>query len=785
MGMCYRVLIKILAIALSGICLAPGLGGQQTQQDLPATPLTEIPIALKGGEIGDLLRQWYSKGTAAGNVGDYYDNRDGGHSQLDMIPYPQLQKIEYTEAQIKSRENWGMQGRILPYVVFGNSSTSASPRQGGSNIRGYYVNPGGLAFLFGQYARNNLYVYPEHQDHDPGHNGDEGYGDLFPTNTPCLIASQGSSGSDQPFMKAMPYVLAAFRPEVKKILIQSGMLMPTIQMILRSTNRSLADAKDYLTGKAHPTVFQGSDVDPLAMVEMAHGINASNMPPIAILKVIKEDAPVRGVDYFEPELTEKLGDTPVVVARVFRGSNYLRKMVVSAEGSRDLNNRPLKYYWVVLRGDPAKIKIEYRNASRSVAEITVPYQDRSPIAKDSPLESGRIDIGVFVHNGAYYSPPAFVTFYALDNEARTYRADGRPLEIAYGVGTSSISIDDWKAFFDALSTPANSWPRELLRKQFAPDEISALNKVSDEFGKIHAALLEAQKAQERTNAAQVKVGETVKTLQAKKTALETNSKDKQNDDAQAALAALSEELSGAIKTRDAMAARVDVARKAVQDGQSAEAKLLEKKVPPLDYGVAGFVQRRMNSLRQDPGFWSENAKAVEHLCDSAGQESLDAFRQIQKMLVLFGVAENHGGASFRLRFIGNGDTPLAERLTRCEKGMIERLNAVALSRIVFPGILRSDWQENYVDQRITSIKEWRDVYRYAPDETLLGWRRYQEDGIREFNAEGLLVLNQDSQGRCTRARVVRYELEPLPKERSGGPLSRRVKLVPTETIREY
>ncbi len=495
--------------------------------------------------------------------------------------------------------------------------------------------------------------------------------------------------------------------------------------------------------------------------------------------------PVRGVDYFEPELTEKLGDTPVVVARVFRGSKYLRKMVVSAEGSRDLNNRPLKYYWAVLRGDPAKIKIEYRNASRSVAEITVPYQDRSPIAKDSPLESSRIDIGVFVHNGAYYSPPAFVTFYALDNEARTYSADGRPLEIGYGVGTSSVSVADWKAFFDALSAPANSWPREFLRAQFAPEEISAIKTVADEFDKIHAALLEAQNIQERTNAAQIKAGEIVKTLQAKKTAAEKIPRDKQSDDAKAALAALSEELSGAIQTRDEMAAQFAAARKVVQDGQNAEGKLLEKKVTPLDSGVAMFIQRRMNSLRQDPGFWSENAKAIERLCDTADRESLDAFRQIQKMLVLFGAAENPGGSSFRLRFIGSGDAPLADRVTRYEKGMIERLNSVALSRIVFPGILRSDWQENYVDQRITSVKEWRDVYRYAPDGTFLGWRRYQSDGIREFNAEGLLVLNQDPQGRCTRARVVRYELEPMPKERPGGPLSRRVKLVPTETIREY
>ena len=500
---------------LFGICLTPGLGGQQKPQGSPAAPLTERPVALEGSEIGDTLREWYSNGTASGNVGDYYDNRDGGHSQLNMAPYPQLQMTEYTQEQVKNRENWGMQRRILPYAVFGNSSTSAPARGGGSIARSYYADPRGLSFLFAQYAHNNLYVYPEHEDHDPGHNGAGGYGDLFPTNTPYLIVSQGSSGSDRPFMQALPYVMASFRPDVKKKLVQSGLLMPTIQMILRSTGRSLSGTDDYLTGKAHPTVFRGSDVDTTAMVRMAHGITLSNMPPVVIVKAVQEDTPVKGVDCFEPELTEKLADTPDAVARVFRGSGYLRKMIVSAEGSVDLNHRPLKYYWAVLRGDPGKIKIEYHNPARSLAEITVPYCDRSPIAGGSPLESNRIDIGVFVHNGVYYSPPAFVTFYTLDNEARTYSADGRPLEIAYGSGTSSISIADWKAFFDALHTPSNSWQREFLWSQFTPGEISAFAGVSEEFSRIHITLIEAQKTREMADTAQIRAGETVKTLQAK------------------------------------------------------------------------------------------------------------------------------------------------------------------------------------------------------------------------------------------------------------------------------
>lgn len=785
MGMRYRLLFGLWVLALSGLCFVPGLRGRQTQREPSAAPLDQIPIALKGGEVGDLLREWYSKGTASGNLGDFYDNRDGGHSLLDVAPYPQLRKVDYTQQQIKNRENWGMQGKILPHVVFGNSSTSASPRQGGSIIRGYYAEPRGLEFLFLQYSRNNLYIYPEHQDHDPGRNGAEGYGDLFPTNTPYLIASQGSSGSDQPFMQAMPYVLAAFRPEVKKRLIQSGLLMPTIQMILRMTNRSIAGAKDYLTGKAHPTVFRGSDIDPRAMVEMAQGIHASSIPPIAILKVIREDTPVNGVDCFEPELTEKLADTPIVVARVFRGSHSLRTMVVSAEGSKDLNNRPLKYHWVVLRGDAAKIGIQYSNPSRSVAEISVPYPDRSPIAKGSPLESNRVDIGIFVHNGAYYSPPAFVTFYALDNEARTYGVTGQPLDIGYGAGTSSISVSDWNLFFNILQGPSSPWPRELLRSQFASEEIAAVSGIWEEFGKTHATLLEAQKNQEAANAAQARAGETVTVLRTRRAAAEKNLRGPKSEDAGNDLAVLSEELDRAVQARDEMTARAAAAHKAVRDAQNSETKLLEKKIPALGCGVAEFVRKRLDALRQNPDFWSENATAIARLCDSAGKGALEALREIQKTLVLFGVAEDRDGSMFRLKPVREGGDPLAARLTRYEKGMIERLNAVVLSRIVFPGFLQSEWQENFVDQRITSIKGWRDVYRYAPDGTPLGWRRYQAGGVSEYNAEGLLVLDSDPQGRCKRARAVRYELEPLPKERPGGLFARRVKIVSTDAIRQY
>ncbi|MBN2241707.1 MAG: hypothetical protein JW793_03375 [Acidobacteria bacterium] len=770
------------------------LRGQQEPPVLPATRLTEIPVAVDGGEIGERLRDWYSRGTAAGNYGDYYDNRDGGHSSLKLAPYPQLSKVEYTEEQIRDRQNYGMQTKILPHVVFGNSSTAAGPERTGSNARTYYTLTGGLEFLFAQYARNNLYIYPEHRDHDPGHNGiglagqAAGYGDLYPANTPYLIISQGSSGSDQPFMRALPYVLAAFRPEVKERLVQSGMLMPAVQMILRITSKRLERPEEYLTGKAHPTVMRGSDVDAGKMVDMAHGIALSDIPPIALLRVVREDAPVPGVDCFEPELTEKLADTPAAVARIVRGSQYLRKMTVSAEGSRDLNNRPLKYHWAVLRGDPEKIRIDYLNQSRSRAEITVAYHGRFPVAGEPGLESNRVDIGVFVHNGIYYSPPAFITFYSLDSEARSYHSDGRPLEIAYDAGTSFVSVADWSRFFDIMESGGNSWPERLLREQFTPAEIGALGRVSKEYRRIHAGRLGAEERKEKADAALRKSREEIRSLEAKLAEAKKSLSARKSAQAEAGLAEAAEALEAARKAQENLSREYREAGSAVAAITKSEEEILAKKMPRLDIGASALVEDALDSLMRDPDLFAANEKDVLALVAASDKKAVEEFQKVRKSLLVYGVAVDSGGSSFRLKPVRPGDGFTSGRLTRHEKGMVERLNAVLLSRILFPGTVGGDWRQNYVDFRIASVKQWRDVYRYTPEGEMLGWLRFGPEGVREFNAEGLLVEEKDAQGRCLKARAVRYELEPVKLDAGGRPVVpqyRKVLTVPTGGVREY
>jgi hypothetical protein len=294
-------------------------------------------------------------------------------------------------------------------------------------------------------------------------------------------------------------------------------------------------------------------------------------------------------------------------------------------------------------------------------------------------------------------------------------------------------VADWIAFFGLLESQTASWPGDFLRKQFKADEFAALLRIAEEYRRQSRVLFEAQEI---------------------------------------------------LDQRDKFpAAAIEAAHQAADGAKQALSQALQKKMPRLNIGAAELVQKVLNSLLQDPNFWNANANSLETIAKSAGHESRDAIRQIREMLRSFGVAEIADGLSFRLKPLIAGEAPFVERLTRYEQGLVERLNAVALSGLLFPGIIQSGWRENYVDYRIASSKEWRDIYRYSPDGTMTGWRRYQPAGITEFNAEGLMVVDKDAQGRCLRGRVVRYELEP--DKRDPNNRRTKAKLVATEAMREY
>ncbi len=428
----------------------------------------ERPVTAVSGKVGDLLRQWYADGTAAGNVGDLYDNRDGDHSDLARADFPQLVWIEYADHARDAHIQWGLADKIVHNgVVFGNASVAQT---GGPYWRSMprlaYASHNSMTLLYLLYGSNKLYIYPGHVDHTPGHNGDKeiqqgGHGDVFHANTPYLIASQGSSGSDQAAMRAIAMALAALRPETKALLVRNGILAPTLQMLYRMTCKPVQTAEDYFRGSAHPVVFPGGTIDYDRLVETAHALRPDEVPALVQLKVVEEDRMQNGRDFFDiAGMTEEHATTPCAIARIFRGTPYRRRMVVSAAGSKDVNGRPLTYRWALLRGDPAKVAIRPLNAATSTVEIVVAWQPRQPVHEGAKLESNRIEIGAFVHNGAHWSAPAFVTWLTLDNQARVYDADERIQSVVY------TGADERGNYVDPQIAPAKSWTDTY---RYAPD----------------------------------------------------------------------------------------------------------------------------------------------------------------------------------------------------------------------------------------------------------------------------------------------------------------------------
>lgn len=442
-----------------------------------ATADKPIAKGIKGA--GELLRKWYAAGTAAGNHGDLYDNHDGDHSNMKWQEFPQLTRIEFADA-VKSRQlHTGLQHQWLFHgVVIGNSSTAIT--RGAywrSQPRLALTHPRGAAVLHRQYRSNHLYFYPEHRDHDPGHNGadGQGYGDVYSANTPYMVISQGSSGSDRVFLTAVAATLAAFRPQVKEKLKSAGLLMPTVQMLLRAGSRLVTRREEYLTGKAHPTVFDGKQIDIVKMVTLAHTITPSTIPPLAQLGVEQEDVGQVGRDYFDVRPSERIFDSPCAVARVVKSTRYERRMVVAADKSFDVNRQLLSYHWIVLRGDAETIQINRLDATGSRVELVVPYHMRRPVMKDSPMQSNRVDIGLFVNNGSFYSAPALISLYYLDNETRVYDEQQRILSVDYAGPAAKNYVDprldlrkDWRDEYQYRDGKLFGWTRIRgdVRQQF-------------------------------------------------------------------------------------------------------------------------------------------------------------------------------------------------------------------------------------------------------------------------------------------------------------------------------
>lgn len=363
-----------------------------------------------------LLRQLVATGRAAGNWGDVYENRDRGHSELPDVHHPQITRIRYSDAARKAGLDYGLSGPfVFDAPLIGNSSTAMTgglhwrslPRMALTQGRGVWT-------LYQNYLAGQIHVYPEHRDHDPQ------IGDLLPANTPYMLISQGSSGSDLGHLQALAMILAALRPETKAFLRENNLLAPAVQMIYRRTRAPVRSRGAYLSGIAHPTVFDGKDINLAHLVRLANALTPETVPPMVRLSVESEYEAREGFDFFGEGLDERLFDTPSAIARIWRSHVYSRVMTVSAAATQDPNGRPLTFIWVLLRGDPGRVRIEPLDPEGRRARITMQWQNPRMTAGNPGIVSNRIDIGVFANNGVHDSAPAFISVMLPHHQTRRY-----------------------------------------------------------------------------------------------------------------------------------------------------------------------------------------------------------------------------------------------------------------------------------------------------------------------------------------------------------------------------
>ncbi len=655
-------------------------------------------VTTRKDTVGELLNEWFREGTAAGLSGVTYENRDGQHSALEAGVYPQLTLFAHSAATGPDK---GPSSQLRAAPTVGNCSMAAPAEMGGSLPRFYLMDPKGAQFLMAQYLANQLFLYPEHQDHDAGGNGVGGYGDLYPANTPCCLITQGSSGSDQPFLRAVLATMAAFPRETQRVLIQRRLLMPTVQAILRQNNRLVSKPEDILSGRAHPVVFDASMLDEERMVRAAHAMTPERIPPLAQAIVVQESIAENGVDFFEasPPPVSAVADARVSIARVLRSITQDHAMLLDLSKCADLLGRPLGVKIVVLQGDPAGVKID-RTGATPYARLRVRWQPPRPGARG--VLCHRVDIGIFVTNGVSVSAPAILSFAMLPNERRFYHEDGRVAEIDYQAANPDLGLPTaetdlrWLKVMRAATQEASGLGGRLMARLLGEEARRSLRALLPEWEDRLAALpsLEASNAE--------------------------------SDKKKAAL----------------LRSKLEIDFSAIlnQAWPSLNGKTLR---------VA--LHEAFEQIANVPDLYLSFRAELDALAAKSSQASAkaDVAQEVQRLIDLgILIATADGTLS---------TVTASDRLSTADRHYLRGLNLTVMSQALFPEALQRSPRPAYVPPRLSTPKPWRDVFRYEPTTgRLLGWLRHQAGRVHAFDARGRLL--PEGPDRPELAVPVRYEI---------------------------
>lgn len=371
---------------------------------------------------------WLSGGSGAGNTGDLYVNRDGGHSMLAVGDFPNLTSIRY-DAQAKARSLH----LDIPNTLFGTTPVFGNISRGRtkgafwrSMARVSFTDPGIATRMDLFYRNNQFWVIPAVNDV-----GKPEIGDVFPANAPFQFVSLGISWSDQPFLRAALAASASFRLSTKQAMVRRHLMAPTLQWLLRRTQKGIGSEDDYLSPSAHPTAFDAKRLDPAELVKRAHELKMEEIPPAVSLSLINSRLypikfPVPGRDYPDT-LFELLFATPSAISMILRAPEGERTYLLRAQTFPE-NDPTATFAWRVVHGPADAVKI-----SAPLGEtLNGPENGYAQITVNRRHLTNRIDVACFAKTThTTFGAPSIISFYPIPQEKRTYRPDGQIASIDY------------------------------------------------------------------------------------------------------------------------------------------------------------------------------------------------------------------------------------------------------------------------------------------------------------------------------------------------------------------
>ncbi len=344
------------------------------------------------------INTWYRNGESAGLGQDAFRSFDDGHSNIREQAYPQLR----FENAIPSLANPG--GDIFrPRITFGVQSYGASgasviEARTRSVLRDYFEN-GGETPPFQQafrifYENNFMFVAPASGSLNEN-------GDSFSCLSPFYLHSIGNSGSDSTLVKPLVFASAALPPDLKTRMLRQGLLVPTLMNLFKSNIQGdLLSPAAHLPAYALPPEAENAYEGPApfldGLLNAAHDLK--HIPPVCRIRLENlaveggQDQPNNAEVYFE--------DNTYAISGALRpGQAFV--MSLDLRFSWTDENRPIaSYVSSVLRGAATIEKLDEEGSRISV---------RIPWATTNNNTDLRTDVLLLVHDGTYYSAPAYIS----------------------------------------------------------------------------------------------------------------------------------------------------------------------------------------------------------------------------------------------------------------------------------------------------------------------------------------------------------------------------------------